>query len=337
MKNPIKISKLQSVPISKVWKGEATDFTPWLALDENLEQLGDEVDIKLVLEAVEQRVGNFYADIVCRDAEDNTIVLIENQTKPTDHRHLGQICTYAGQLKASKIIWIAESIREEHREAIEWLNTISSDDISFYAVQVRAWRIENSPPAPSFDVVARPQLLSRQARKDVKRVSNAEISDTKQKWTKYWSEFIELAAVTMPSITSRVPYQSNWQTVASRSGLMDGYIEYNVYASSNNVRAEAYIGGASAKLIFHALSLHKDDIEHRFGDELTWEERPEKKGSKILSCLEGASVDFDKGRYEQQQWLATTMTKLLNAIQPFEDKLDFDAIAEMLDGDEDVV
>jgi len=77
---------------------EASDFTPWLA--ENLQFLGDAIGISLELEAQEKAVGAFRSDILAKDTQADTWVLIENQLERTDHCHLGQILTYAASLKA---------------------------------------------------------------------------------------------------------------------------------------------------------------------------------------------------------------------------------------------
>ena len=42
----------------------------------------------------ESSVGNFSADILAKDLDNNRTIIIENQLEPTDHTHLGQIITY---------------------------------------------------------------------------------------------------------------------------------------------------------------------------------------------------------------------------------------------------
>lgn len=336
MKNPINIGRLKVVPLREVWKHEADDFTPWLAIDDNLELLSEALGMRLILETTEERLGSFYADMICTDKADESRVLIENQIAPTDHRHLGQICTYAAMTKATKIIWISEKIRDEHREAIEWLNSISNDEISFYAVNVKAVKIGKSDPAPIFEVAAQPQTIARKAQKRLKEVSDSELNPTQLRWREYWSEFLLVAEAKIESASTRTPYKGNWQTLGSRSGLGGGYIEYNVYASGNNVRAEAYIGGgAAAILLFKALELRKAQIDAAFGKGLHWDENPERQDCRIAVWLEGATVDFGDGRHAQHQWLADNVSKLMAAIRPVEDHLDFDKASALLENEAD--
>ena len=56
---------------------------------------------QLEVQGEEQNVGPFRADILCRNMDDNSQVLIENQLYKTDHKHLGQLLTYAPGLEAS--------------------------------------------------------------------------------------------------------------------------------------------------------------------------------------------------------------------------------------------
>ena len=127
----MKTGKLEKIDTREVWPREDEDFTPWLAKEENLEQLSEAVQMDLSLEEKEQRVGSFRADIVCRDQFTENVVLIENQFNKTDHKHLGQILTYAAGTKAKSIIWIAENFTEEHRATLDWLNDKTDDEFNF--------------------------------------------------------------------------------------------------------------------------------------------------------------------------------------------------------------
>ena len=162
--NPL--GTLESVYIRDVWQGESLHFTPWLAQLENLERLGVALSMALQPVGTETPVGPFYADIVCTNLNDGSTVLIENQLERTDHKHLGQIFTYAAGLDAVTIIWISPQFTEEHRAAIDWLNRITLDNFSFFGVEIELWRIGNSPPAPKFNIVAKPNDWTRAMRRN---------------------------------------------------------------------------------------------------------------------------------------------------------------------------
>ena len=145
--------------IREVWQHEAHDFTPWLA--ENLDRLSEVVGIPLEREGIEVPVEQFSADILARNPNDGSMVLIENQLESTDHMHLGQILTYLAGLEAKTVIWIARSFEAAHLSAIRWLNEHTADPFAFFGVQVGVVRIGDSQLAPVFDVLERPNEWDR--------------------------------------------------------------------------------------------------------------------------------------------------------------------------------
>ena len=91
MATHVELARLDRLPLREAWANEATDFTPWLAREDNIRLLGDSVGLELAVEAREQGLGQFRADIACRNLADDSLVLIENQVERTDHSHLGVI------------------------------------------------------------------------------------------------------------------------------------------------------------------------------------------------------------------------------------------------------
>jgi hypothetical protein len=151
---------LERVPARIGWPGgEAGDFTPWLA--ENLEVLAGELGLAMELKAREHRVGRYYLDLLLEDAR-GRVVIIENQFARTDHDHLGKLLTYCAGTKAQVVVWIAESLNEEHVAALEWLNDNTISDVAFFGVEVELLRIGASLPAPHFRVVVRPNEVKKE-------------------------------------------------------------------------------------------------------------------------------------------------------------------------------
>jgi len=100
-------------------------------------------------------VRPFAADIVAAD-EQGGIVVIENQLEKTDHNHLGKLLTYLVNIGAKKAVWITPDPRPEHIKVMEWLNEVTPPDMAFHLIEVEAYRIGDSQPAPFFSVVVRP-------------------------------------------------------------------------------------------------------------------------------------------------------------------------------------
>ena len=153
----MKLGKIEPVRLRDIWDDEARDLTPWLAEPNNLKLLSEALEIDFDLEDIQKEVnvGDFSADIVTKDGAGN-VVVIENQLERTDHGHLGQCITYAAGLDAKTVIWIAPSVRDEYRRAVEWLNANTSEDLGFFLVRLGAVRIGDSLPAPNFQVIESP-------------------------------------------------------------------------------------------------------------------------------------------------------------------------------------
>lgn len=184
----IEFGRLDDLPLRRAWSHEAHEFTPWLA--ENIGHISQAVGIPLELTGQEVRVETFAADILARNPQDGTVVLIENQLEQTDHTHLGQIMTYLAGLEAQTVIWIAPAFREPHLSAIRWLNEHTADGFSFFAVRLRVVRIGESPFAPIFEVVEKPNDWDRQLEEQV-RAASAGISALGDARLAYWKAYKE--------------------------------------------------------------------------------------------------------------------------------------------------
>ncbi len=91
-----------------------------VATQKNLDDLGETLGMQIEFQAREEAVGPYSADILCRDIDDDSYVVIENQLEETEHDHLGKLLTYAAHFKASTVVWVAKAFSEQHRAAIDW-------------------------------------------------------------------------------------------------------------------------------------------------------------------------------------------------------------------------
>lgn len=321
----MEIGRLQSVPLRELWRGEASHFTPWLAEEDNLALLGESLGLRLELRAVEKQIGSFVADIVAEDLERNSTVLIENQLEPTDHRHLGQVMTYAAGLNAQTIVWISQTVREEHRAAIDWLNEISGTHFRFFAIEIQAWTISGGVAAPQFHIVSKPNDWSKRAFTSAETQSQ-ELNANQLAWRRYWQGLIDCSGSRLPGLANRAAYKGNWQTVETRRMSPTAYVEFNTSSPKDGLRVEAYLGGPQAKLVFAELASHRSEIEGKFGGKLKWEELPAGQDSRIAFYKHAEAAARDAAaeiQARQFDWISDHMARLMTAVIPVIERTDW--------------
>ena len=174
MGNKPAIAKMERVvDVREIWKDEAKDFTPWLASDEGLDLLSGVIGFGLDLVKTEVQVGPYFADILAQSkTEEDHKVVVENQLNKTDHDHLGKAITYAANLGARTLIWISGHFTEEHREALDWLNHNTNEELAFWGLEIQAFHIGSSLPAPFFNVVSGPNPTSKRAQRNPSQLLN---------------------------------------------------------------------------------------------------------------------------------------------------------------------
>ena len=281
----MKLGKLEEVDIRKVWPHEQYDFSKWLATEENIKELGDALNLSLTDVETEKFVGNYRCDILCKDEITGKMVLIENQLEPTNHDHLGKIITYASGLDAAVVVWIVASARDEHASAIEWLNKHTDDEISFFLVEVHAYKIGDSDPAPQFKIIEQPNDFV----KIVKAVSkNSDMNESQKNRLEFWTQFNEVVDSQGKPFNKRKATTDHWYNVAI--GSSDASISIDLVNKEHRIRVSLWIN--DNKDIFDALFQRKDEIETALGFGLEWNRLDNKNASYICTYIKG--LDFKK-------------------------------------------
>lgn len=254
------LGKLVRIELRDIWSSESSDFTPWLAREDNLLTLGETLGLELELEAQEKAVGPFRADILCKDIGTNAWVLIENQLERTDHSHLGQLLTYASGLEAVTIVWIAARFTEEHRSTLDWLNRITNETFRFFGVEVELWRIGGSPAAPRFNIVSKPNNWNKLVTQAARAIDESELTDTKSLQLAYWTALGKaLVSKVGPFANERKPQPQSWMNYPiGRTGFS---INASMARPKRQIRAALYMSNPHAKAFFHLLHEQKSSIE----------------------------------------------------------------------------
>src|SRR5258708_22542831 len=278
MDKPV-LGRLELVDLRSAWNNESTDFTPWLAKQENLELLGKAIGLELELEAREKYVGPFRADILCKDTGSDSWVLVENQLEQTDHLHLGQLLTYAAGLQAVTIVWIAAKFTDEHRAALDWLNAVTGETINFFGLEIELWRIGNSAMAPKFNVVSQPNDWSRTVSEGAKRLEAANYSEAQQLQLEFWTEFKNFLQQHQSSIHIGVPQPQNWMDFPI--GRSQFSLQAFINTREKRIGIALALFGSNAKPHYYFLEREKIDVQSELGTALDWAENQ----GKIMSYV----------------------------------------------------
>jgi hypothetical protein len=280
---PQKLGTLESVDLRQIWPDEARDFTPWLAQQENLQLLSDALSLELEFEGMEIAVGPYKVDIVAKEIQTESRVVIENQLERTDHDHLGKVICYAAGLQAKIVIWIAREFTEEHRQAMDFLNQTGSGDLHLYAVQVRLVRIGDSLPAPHFEMVSSPNEYLDTVKKD-----QGTLSETGAIYLEFWESFRAFCLKQGTNLKLTKPRARHYYNLSiGRSGFS---VSLGISARQKRISCEIYLRGRNAKQAFKLLQRDKPTIEEKTGP-LEWMELPTKQDCRIIKLRESIDVE----------------------------------------------
>lgn len=292
-----KLTQLTEITdLKKYWEHEALDFTPWLAKKKNIELLSKATNLNIEVIETESSVGNFSADILAKDLDNNRTIIIENQLEPTDHTHLGQIITYLAGKEASIVIWVTKKARDEHIAAVNWLNAHTDDSTAFFLCETKLYKIGDSAAAVNFDVICKPNEWEKESRNSL---------STKEKYYyDYWSAFIDYA-YNIKEFSSEfrkiTPYkQPDSQFYSGVTGcsiiphlLQNGKLRVNFRIWND-------------KNLYHILFANKEAIEKDVGVNYEWAELPENKASRIF-----IEKTFKNAKSEEAfAWLAENILKM---------------------------
>lgn len=310
------LGRIEKVDIRSQWQNEEYDFTPWLAKEPNIQILAEEVGLDLEIQDIEVYIGSYKADIVASDAEGRTVI-IENQLSKTDHKHLGQLITYASGIGAKIVIWICTEVTDEHRQAIDWLNEMTSSDVAFFACEIQLWRIGNSEAAPKFDVISSPNDWQKTVKGSV---STEALSDTKKAHLEFYNGFKEYMTEAGTDLRLRTPRPQHWYSLAV--GRSKFSISLTNNTQTKRIGCELYIRGANAKKAYALLLAQKAAIETQLG-QLEWQELPEGQDCRIIQYREGDSKNLQAWP-ELHEWLKDRSENFYRVFSPIIKKLDLD-------------
>lgn len=297
--------RLVALPPREVWGDEARVFTPWLA--RHLDLLAEALDLgELELQGTEVILGDFRLDVLATDSTGDPVI-IENQFGRTDHGHLGQLISYvASQSRPATTIWVAEQFKDSHRAAVDWLNTNTSEEYRFFAVEIEALRIGNSDPAPFFNVVAKPNSWTKATRMLAAGPVEGEQARHRVRMA-YWASFADYLQQHDPSFAIRRQNRDHWyEFPIGRSGIV---ITATISTLKKRVGVELYLHRDPHKTGIRALRADAGAIEQAFGSALDWQELPTKKASRVALFLDGVDPGDQHAYSHLHGWMLDKMQR----------------------------
>ena len=306
----MKLGKLKEIDIRTVWAHEQYDFSKWLATEENIKELGDVLNLSLTEIETEKFVGSYRCDIVCKDEITGKSVLIENQLEPTNHDHLGKIITYASGLDASVVVWVVARAREEHASAIEWLNKHTTSDVDFFLIEVHAYTIGDSAPAPMFKVIEQPNDFA----KSVKSLANSgELNESQVRRLEFWNMLNDALDQKGKPFNKHKATTDHWYTVAV--GSSQCYISIDLVNKEHKIRVGLWV--TDNKEMYDMFYSHREEIEAAFGEPLDWDRLDNKKASIFSTSIPGLNFNKQDNYPELIDMAIEKTVKLREAVKPF--------------------
>ena len=309
------LSDIQNVDLREVWPNEATDFTPWLA--ENISKLSDALGLELELQSSEAPVGSYSLDLLAHDLGSDRPVIIENQLEATDHRHLGQLLTYASGYDAHVAVWIAKEFRDEHRQALDWLNQRSDENTEFFGVVIEVWKIDDSRPAPHFKLVATPNDWRKEK---VTTKQEGATSERGEAYRVFFQDLRDRLAEEYKFTGATNEQTRRWCYFDSGfSGILYGS---NFYIKEKKAKVELYLNGDRDRneILFDKLREKQEAIESELQERLEW--RRLHSHCLIAVTRPGAITDSSEALEEIQDWMIDKLLKFKQVFGPRLKELD---------------
>lgn len=297
----VELGVLKSVDVRQVWKHEASDFSQWLAKDENIKLLGETINLDLQVEGTEVYAGKFRIDVLATDLNTDHKVIIENQLEASDHDHLGKLITYAAALDAKYLVWIVRDVLQEHQKAIEWLNEYLNEEIRVYLLKIEVWQIGNSAYAPNFEVISAKNDWANVVRQSV---SSGNISETKLRQQQFWIEFCEYVRNIDKNIRLHTPGPQHWLTFSLGNSI--AHVSATINTKQNRFGVDFYI--SNDKALCGYIKTMEDDLEKELHSKLDWFEGDKASGFRIYRNVKDV---FNPDEKEQNfKWLYENVVRV---------------------------
>ena len=205
---------------------------------------------------------------------------------------------------------VVTTVRDEHRQAIEWLNQHTDSDFGFFLVEVELWKIGGSLPAPRFGVVEQPNEWTKTV-----KLSEG-LSETEKVKLAYWTAYRDVAGghpEFLKEFSPQKPSKDHWSTL--RLGVSAYHLALLIDTHKGRTGIELYVD--DDKEIGHRAIANSGVFEDHLG--LTAVTFDAKKASGLRFYKAGHPIkghqDAWPGYIEEQLGWALEMKKIIAEIE----------------------
>lgn len=308
--NEIKLGKLEKITnLREVWKNEAADFTKWLAKESNIKLLSEELGFNITIDEIEASTGRYNVDIKAHENETEKTIIIENQLEMTNHDHLGKVIVYSAGFDANIQIWIVKDVREEHKQAVDWLNEHSDDHINIFLVQIELWKIGDSQIAPKFQIISEPNNWAKAIRKNMSKNTN----NAKTIQLNFWEDYNSYCKNKKVNFSLVKPRPQHWYNISV--GRSDCHIGLTYNTKKHEIACEFYI--TNNKNLFNLLEGYKKEINEQISPKLQWQFLEGKKASRI-KLISNIDVDPNSDSWDEAfEWLSIQTELFIQVLKKY--------------------
>ena len=184
--------------------------------------------------------------------------------------------------------------------------------VNDFGLEIELWKVDDSLPAPKFNIVSKPNDWSKTV-SSTKKIGSSSVSETKQKQFIYWQQFKEFMIEKNSTVKPTKPHPQHWMSMSvGKSGFT---LATTLNSVEKKIGVELYIENDKDKVYFDELEKNKELINSKIGN-ATWMRLEERKASRIVYYKTNEDP-LDENRWEQQhQWLVMKLNEFNNCFRP---------------------
>lgn len=216
--------------------------------------------------------------------------------------------------KKIKIVLVSANFGKELTTAVMWLNEVGLD---IRCIRMMPYKDGERMLIDVQPIIPLPEAEDYQIRIRRKQQSEQQERNEVAILRRFWEQLALLSNARTDLRLRMSTAHRSYLTAASGLGGLD----FAYVANRNDFRVDLYISRTDAetsKQIFGQLLANRSEIEAAFGGNLSWEELPERRASRVA-----ARIDFVGDRDDESNWpeiheaLISAMERFKPALAPF--------------------